>query len=282
MNVALTAVGWLDLGASVALAGGIFYAALIARPSEALLRWATGLLAVALVLDFLLVAWRMHELGGPTGLTLATDVLLMRWGRLWIARAVGLMVLVALLPRLHVRPLLLALLAAPWLLLRSLQGHAGAHGTFPALIDWLHLLAAATWLGTLLQVALRPDPPAAEVARRTRAAVTSALVVLVPAGAYAAFLHIPSLHGLVATAYGRTLLAKLGCFGILLLLGAENHFRQVPGLVAGEAAAGPRLLRGVRIEVLIGALVLLLSALLGVLPMPHTMPGYVRAGEARR
>jgi len=271
VNAALTAVGWLDLGASVAFAGGLAYGALIARPSEAVLRRGAALLAVALVLDLVLVAWRMHAVGGPTGLALATGVLAMHWGRLWIARAVGLGVLTAL--RSHVRPVLLALLAAPWLLLRSLQGHAGAHGTVAAMIDWLHLLAATTWLGTLLQVAVRPGPPPAEVARRTRAVATSALIVLVPTGTYAAFLHIPSLHDVVATAYGRALLAKLGCFGVLLVLGAANHFRHVPALVAGEAAAGPRLLHGVRIEVLIGGLVLLLSALLGVLPMPHTMPG---------
>ena len=81
---------------------------------------------------------------------------------------------------------------------------------------------------------------------------------------------VPSLHVLAASPYGRTLLVKLALAAALIGLGAVNHFRHVPALVRGERAAADRLSRAVRMEVVAGALVLLLSALLGVLPMPHS------------
>ena len=53
-----------------------------------------------------------------------------------------------------------------------------------------------------------------------------------------------------------------------IALGAMNHYRHVPSLESGKVDAS-RLLRAVRAEVVVLAVVLLLSALLGSLPMPH-------------
>jgi len=145
-----------------------------------------------------------------------------------------------------------------------------AHGTVPALIDWLHLMSVSVWIGGLVQLTLLPRPVPVAVARRMRTLATCALAVLVPSGVYAACLHVPSLHFLAASAYGRTLLVKLALAAVLVGLGAVNHFRDVPALLRGERPAAHRLARAVRMEVVAAALVLLLSALLGVLPMPHS------------
>src|SRR5262249_48289691 len=197
---------------------------------------------------------------GPTAVL--AELPATRWGRLWIVRMLGLGVMAVALRVPRPSWSLLAPLGAVWLLPRSFQGHAGAHGPLPATVDWVHLMAGSAWLGGLLQLELAGNDPTPHVARRLRTLATGALALLIPAGIYAAFLHVPSLDRLLDTPYGRTLLAKLA-------LGAVNHFRHVPALVGGRTEAGRNLRRTVRIEVVLGAVVLLLSALLGVLPMPH-------------
>ncbi len=272
MNAALTVAGWIDLAATTIVAGGLAWAAVVAPPGAQGLRAvrsAMVVLAAVLAVEFALVAVRMHDVSAVGGRALVIDLLGTRWGRLWIARAVGLGVLAALAGR--AAPPSVATLAVVWLALRSFQGHAGAHGTVPALVDWLHLSAAAVWIGGLVQLALRDvgDP---RVATRFRTAATAALALLVPTGIYGAFLHVPDLDRLVTSPYGRTLVAKLAVAAVLIALGAANHFRHVPAFAAGSLAAGTLLRRNVRAELALAAVVLLLSALLGVLPMPHAMP----------
>jgi copper transport protein len=208
----------------------------------------------------------MREVSDVRGVQLVTDLLAARWGRLWVARAVGLAALVG--PRALAQGV-----AVPWLLLRSFQGHAGAHGMVPAVIDWLHLVAASLWIGGLVQLVLLGEPIAPGVAQRMRALATVALAVLLPGGVYGALLHVPRWDLLVRTAYGETLVAKIVLATALVALGASNHFGHVPALVAGDAAAEPRLARTIVVEVALAAAILLCSAVLGVLPMPHVHPG---------
>ena len=268
MTAALAVVGWLDLAAAVVLAGGLLHARLVGEPSPAgrrVLGRAALALAIVLPLEFGLTALRMYDVSGVSGAALVWDLLRARWGELWALRCFGLAVLAS-------STRLAAPLAVPWLLLRSLQGHAGAHGTVPALIDWLHLTAAAVWIGSLVQLALLPRPLPALVAARVRTVATVALGVLVPAGAYAAVLHVQRLDMLVRSAYGLALLVKLALAAALLALGGANHFRHVPAMRRGETAAPARLARAVGAELVIAAAVLLVTALLGALPMPHDHP----------
>ena len=270
MNATLAALGWADLAATIVLVGGLFSAALIAPPSESGRRWrwrAVAALAVVLPAEFCVTALRMYEVSGLHGRVLVLDLLRMRWGLLWMGRSAG-VALLAAGGSLPAGPL--AALAAVWLVLRSFQGHAGAHGTLPALVDWLHLLAAAAWLGGLVQLALLARPVPVAIAARVRALATVALALLVPAGAYAAFLHVPHLHLFTESPYGKTLIAKLVLAAVLMALGAVNHFGHVPAMRRREPEAETSLVRAVRFEVLVGTLVLALTALLGVLPMPHS------------
>jgi putative copper export protein len=124
------------------------------------------------------------------------------------------------------------------ILLMSLTGlsHAAATGRFlPLLTDWTHAAAAAVWMGGLLGFAvalfsgpLRGMAPDGRAKLRERSVgrfsvmATAAVAVLACTGLYASVLHVPSLQALVATPYGRALLAKLALLALLLIVGASN------------------------------------------------------------
>ncbi len=73
------------------------------------------------------------------------------------------------------------------------------------------------------------------------------------------------------TTYGLLLLAKVGLFGIMLMLAAVNRFHLTPRLgaalerPASRAVAVAALRRSVLLETALGALVLVLVSLLGTL-----------------
>src|SRR5262249_60752454 len=109
------------------------------------------------------------------------------WGIWWLVRCVGLGALLACrLGSPHG-----ALLAAAWLLARSVQGHAGAHGALVTAIDWIHLLAAAAWLGALPQLLLSLDAASAAIALRFRRVATAAAAALLAARADRPFVPAP-------------------------------------------------------------------------------------------
>lgn len=123
-------------------------------------------------------------------------------------------------------------------LLMSLTGlsHAAAMGRpLPLLADWAHAAAAAVWMGGLLGFAvavfsrpirgLSPDQRAKlreRSVRRFSVVATTAVAILACTGLYAAVLHVPNPQALVATPYGRALVAKLALLTLLLAVGASN------------------------------------------------------------
>jgi len=114
--------------------------------------------------------------------------------------------------------------------------HAAATGRFlPFVADWTHAVAAAVWMGGLLGFAvalcsrpyrsLAPDRRIKlreRSVRRFSAVATLAVVVLACTGLYAAVLHVPNPQALLATPYGRALIAKLVVLSLLLAVGASN------------------------------------------------------------
>ena len=148
--------------------------------------------------------------------------------------------------------------AATW----GVTGHAatggGARLAMAALT--LHVAAMAVWVGGLFVVALAlagGGRAVAEVVGRFSRLALGAVGVLVATGLYQAWREVGSAGGLVDTAYGRLLLAKVG-----LLLCVIGVARQSRGIAAtwrdGDEAA---LRRHVIVE-LAGASVLLLVAVL--------------------
>jgi len=153
--------------------------------------------------------------------------------------------------------------------------------------DALHLLAASVWLGLLVALVVAapalPDPDRA-VRLVSGSALVAAAVVAVT-GTTSGWLLLGSIDALTETASGQLVMLKAVGFGLLVTLGWINRARLVPllGRVvtpaadaapeadtdagdAGEPPARPsasarrRLLQLVRAEVVVGALVLAVTA----------------------
>jgi copper transport protein len=131
-----------------------------------------------------------------------------------------------------------AAIGASGMLMMTLSGlsHAAATGRLlPLLADWTHAVAATVWMGGLLGFAvalcsrafrdLAPDRGMKlreRAVRRFSVVATCAVVVLACTGLYAAILHVPNPQALLATPYGRALMAKLVLLSLLLAVGASN------------------------------------------------------------
>jgi copper transport protein len=131
-----------------------------------------------------------------------------------------------------------AAIGASAMLMMTLTGlsHAAATGRLlPLVADWIHAMAAAVWMGGLLGFAvalcsgafrgLDPDSRTKlreRSVRRFSAVATCGVVVLAGTGLYAAVLHVPNPQALLATPYGRALIAKLVLLSLLLGVGASN------------------------------------------------------------
>jgi putative copper export protein len=153
--------------------------------------------------------------------------------------------------------------------------------TAPA--TYLHVLAAGVWLGGLVALlaaglpALRhlgkgtpppvdgPPPLALLVNGFSRVAL-SAVAVLVVSGIVSNWARLGTPLALFGTAYGRVLLVKLALVGAAFLLGLYNWRKVRPSLVEHPDAGQLRI--PATLEMILGILVLLVTALLVAIPLP--------------
>ncbi len=137
------------------------------------------------------------------------------------------------------------------------------------LLDALHQLAAAAWIGGLLHLivtALRRDPVAPGVLlRRFSTLAMVAVGTLLAAGVGLTLGYVDSVRGMVGTAYGLMVMTKAAMLGLLLVFGAVNFF-VVRRLPRDDAAAPLRLRRYVEVELGLGLTVLFAAASLTSLP----------------
>ena len=186
---------------------------------------------------------------------------------------------------------LIAVAAVVTALIPALSGHAMATGEVAGLAviaDWLHVLGAGSWLGTLVVVVIVGLPAALRLASGTRASAAARLVnafsplallfagVVVTTGVFSAWLHLGALPELWGSRYGLTLLIKLALFGVVAALGAYNWRRARPAL--GEEPGIRRIRRSAGAELAGGALVLAVTAVLVATPPPAAERG---SGAAR-
>jgi copper transport protein len=150
----------------------------------------------------------------------------------------------------------------------SLSGHSAADAGsswVSQLADWLHLCAAALWVGGLVQLAfvIWPLEPALrrQAFLRFSKLATLLIVVLLSAGTYLSILRLPHLADLWNERYGQVLLVKLGLVSLALAWGAAHHFLVRPRLERGAPlfAGLPRSLAG---ESAVGMAILLAAAVL--------------------
>lgn len=174
------------------------------------------------------------------------------FGRVWLARAAAVLLLwcgwALTDSRRHRSAWPLAILVAVVAFSRSATGHAGDHGDFawPVWVDWLHLLAAGLWGGTIVAFVLaarpvlrqhpQPDDRAAAIVGRYSMLAAAGLVLAAATGTCSAWQRIGSWQALWTTRYGLVLDAKLVLVLAMAILGASNRFRHVPALLAAVRA----------------------------------------------
>jgi copper transport protein len=201
------------------------------------------------------------------------------WGVGWVVQVVaGAGLLIA--ANQHSRAL--AVIAALALALTpAFSGHAVAVEGVPALAvasDALHVLGAATWLGSLAMIVVIAVPIAfrqgesayAGLAATVRAYSPIALVAataILLSGVATALLHITTFSQLWTGSYGRALLIKLGLVAVVAGLGFHNWRRVRPRL--GTEASSRHLRNSARLELIAALLVVLVTAVLIALPTPR-------------
>jgi hypothetical protein len=163
--------------------------------------------------------------------------------------------------------------AAATAFIRVDGGHAAsaAPAWLEIALQWVHAMAAASWVGGLVLVLLlvrsrRSEPPVEAVARYSSFAF-GAVAVLVVAGSLRAVNEIGGLGRvlhLLGTGYGTALAWKIAIALIAIGLGGVNRYRSLPRLRAGGS---PRLLRSVLgVEVVAAAGAFALTGVLTGLP----------------
>jgi copper transport protein len=110
----------------------------------------------------------------------------------------------------------------------SMPGHDDAeHPLLGAIADTAHLAGVSLWIGGLFTLLFgvlprrRPREMAETVARYSKLALTS-MVLIIGAGTVLAWQLVGSLHDLLHTSYGHTLLVKLGLVVAVLLLAQHS------------------------------------------------------------
>lgn len=269
----LVLVRGVHFAATLLTAGSVMFTVLVAEPSRRItqLVWAgfaltilSGAVWLALIaaniLDVPLAGiWRDGGLW-----TVVTET---RFGQVACLR-LGLAVALGLLMTFP-GPHMLKLAAAAGLAgLIAVVGHAGATpgamGRLHLSSDVVHVLAAAAWLGGLPALALTlPGNAQAAVTATARFSVLGIICVaaLLASGAINSWQLLNGPGDLLATAYGRVLLAKVALFAAMIAVAAVNRLWLMPRLPVTMRA----LRRNCLIETGLGLAVLLLVGALGTM-----------------
>jgi copper resistance protein D len=145
-------------------------------------------------------------------------------------------------------------------------GHARALNpdVLPVLLVSVHLLGIAFWLGALapLLIVSRNGDVTIIAAAAARFGSSAVVVVggLMAAGLALLWLLLGDVTALWSSAYGRSVLLKLAFVGCLLCFAAFNKLRLTPRLLAGDSRAVRSLRTSVQFELILGAVILAVTA----------------------
>jgi copper transport protein len=158
----------------------------------------------------------------------------------------------------------------------AVSGHASSAPpqwlTRPAVL--VHGVAVAYWIGALAPLVVllrRGEPGIPKIVRRFSDIAVPAVAALAVTGAVLAWIQVRDPAALLATAYGRILIAKVGLVVALLALAAINRSRLTPALGRGGAAER-RLAASVVAELVLAASILGLVGLWRFTPPPRAFP----------
>jgi putative copper resistance protein D len=295
---ALATARWIQFASVMLLFGASLFPfyALPAATSSPLRASARSAVRIASMIAFLSgIAWAAASLVNITGEAasafdrdaLAAFLLDTGFGKIWVLRLFVLLaiLLAGFVARENVGArnfptALVALLSAFLLVSQAWIGHpaAGLGGErFIVIAGYaLHVLGAGAWLGGLLPLGLMLrahsadsiHPRALELAlRRFSTLGMFAIAMILAGGLINAWARWSSLDVLVASAWGKVLVAKVLGFAALVALAAVNRFVLMPRLAA-NGSARTRLTRNVVAEQAGGLIILAAAAILGILPPP--------------
>jgi copper resistance protein D len=152
-------------------------------------------------------------------------------------------------------------------------GHVHASpNSAPTLLLCIHLLCAAFWLGALAPLLIvgrgGNDSQIAAVAARFGKLALGLVVLLLSAGAALLWTLIGNGMQFWNSDYGRLMVLKLLAVAALLSIAALNKLYLTPRLLNGDAKAMIQFRRTVHTELVIGALILLITASLTTITGP--------------
>ncbi|MDQ4121122.1 MAG: copper resistance protein CopC [Acidobacteriota bacterium] len=178
-------------------------------------------------------------------------------------------------------------------LAQSLSGHAWAAAReypFAIVSQWLHLIAVGVWLGGLFHLVLilprsienfdgvqRLSVLANSIGRFSRYAVAFSILLAIT-GIYSSWIHVKEFSDLWTSVYGNVLTAKIAVFLLMLALGGFNSFFlspriqrliEAPDSESRISRTSRFFYRAVGIEAALGAIALLLAAVLAFAPLGH-------------
>lgn len=236
-------------------------------PARSLHRVLGCALALLTLASFGILLSRTLEANGGVWNTLWRDAWLMlretHFGRVWRWRALALAWAIWAWGSRHrgawpmwVMAIAIALIA----LTRSETGHPADHGDFTLAvwIDWLHIVAAGTWVGSLFGMTLAVFPRlrregkrslenAAAMFQRLSTLSGIALAVLVACGIFNATKQLGSFEALWTSRYGIILDVKLALVLTMIAIGAHNRYVKLPRL---RACAGQPAQRSLAVQCL--------------------------------
>jgi copper resistance protein D len=267
----------------------------VLRAQFAWLAWVGFAVAVLSgALWFILVAQSMSDTSFADVFSegaLWTVLLQTGFGRDWLARLIlaGLLaaVLAVSFQRRGKKPLadiVAVVLAGGFVGTLAFAGHAvgapGFEGVLHPVADFAHLVAAAGWVGMLPPLALWLTAAARDeasvgaaytVAKRFSNVSLVTVGVLLVTGSINALYLAGSMFAVTQTDYGRLLLIKVALFLLMVAIAAVNRQVWTPRLVqdrndASSQEALSRLRRNAAIEAGLGAVIIVIVAVLGMTP----------------
>lgn len=207
------------------------------------------------------------------------------WGTAWIAQSTAAFLLLAISWLWRGRARVLAgssaLLVLVLITAQTYLGHATEElwrGALGHVVHGLHLLGSGVWLGTLAILMLTTLPMLRDAAwlptltaltRGYSMAARVGVLLVVGSGAVALWTYSDGqLLALIDSTWGQLLLLKLLAVAGALLIGWWNWRVGTPALAAGRADAAARMRRAIGMELLLGVVILGLTAWLIGAPLP--------------
>jgi putative copper resistance protein D len=281
-DAAAVAAKAITYAATLGAAGAIFFlaysGALLQQPQRASIRRLVGiLLLVSAFTSCLRVALSSASMSGDVAGMFDSAFVAMLLGagegRAIGIRVAGLCLAAAAIFSIQRRTLALAVIGAVIAPLSFASvGHVHAlPGAAPTLLLCLHLLCASFWLGALvplLIVARDSGSQFAAIAARFGKIAFGLVALLLSAGAVLLWTLIRDAALFWSSMYGWLMILKLLSVAVLLSLAGFNRLYLTPRLLQGHATAVHRFRRSIQIEIVLGALILLLTAAFTTLTGP--------------